>query len=1008
MSLSLFLCSSCQPLAGNGTDMDDAVSLSSSKAAPGKGFHALTKYLLSNDACGLCRVDIGEGKGSFAREIFAAANGSRSRQTYDGILVAMGLSYISVYLFPVDASIRQTFWQPIRTPLPDSATSQRDALVQKSKGKRAIQLVRQESQQNLTTAVSSSSVRQAGTQRIMQGGRSSFLQGVSEHSNIHARDLSLLHQNEESNHPYGQSDVLNLPNSDSAILEYTASDYFQDSNFSRPTHPSVAGLSNIYRKPSPSMIASSAINEHRFLSIMSRKSSERSDPESNDCLQAAPSLAAKRISPTIVMNKSTSSLNQLEPSAEKMDGNEMLPPTPAALSNITKSPFAHLLSEKKDQNGFCNDEEDNATESTMDDSEVRRLAFINDSETLMSIPQDADNNLTKEQASIRPPSAPILSFSSQESEQELATTVPHPVQLLQPQFSNDEKVDMADVFTPVEKKFRTLPLQLQRVLVKCQEEHSISWSVEKILQFYQEQRAVTSKSTASAGKKLASSPSDIEESFQKLLSVLAVIHKGRLGTDGNFISTVCRLCLLEIYLVFSVGNVILSDVASSKAGMARIRKMLVTTISMALSRLNLAIGSPSISQVQIHSAFDSIFPKNIASKLQLQANNDMGTALSPPTMSSSMVMQFLVDDLKKQYDSISEYAGIWKMLGTEIGTYDAAMKSLSPTPQKSAARSSIIMEPLHQQSSNAAISAAAVAVGQAILESSGDNMLYNTDTSANVLDSYSTSLVAKQMNSMTSAVTSNTLRRSNTLIGDKQRLGYHTNRREKKTITIIPTHSIALPTSASSSNLLSSMSNLPAPSNSSSAGSSIRLSLKRSHTTINQLHQSVGNSTAANGSLLSAVVSGSNTQGLTNSGSLAVRSLRAAASSGIAEVPPHSGRAPKRSRSLQPSQPLTDRKYNLGSPSPKRRRSSLADASANGGVSSLLTPVMNHAAHAASFHSPTTSSSTTVGMSASAPIVAPDFMDNSSHRTPQQSTISLSNPQIFCSPVVSLKSSSLF
>jgi hypothetical protein len=126
--------------------MDEAVSLSmSSTAAPGKGFHAFTRYLFANDACGLCRVELGEGNGSFAKEILAAANGSRSRQTFDGILVAMGLSDLTVYLFPTDANIRRTFWLPIRTPLPESSTSQNDTLAQKSKGKRAIQFMQQES-----------------------------------------------------------------------------------------------------------------------------------------------------------------------------------------------------------------------------------------------------------------------------------------------------------------------------------------------------------------------------------------------------------------------------------------------------------------------------------------------------------------------------------------------------------------------------------------------------------------------------------------------------------------------------------------------------------------------------------------------------------------------------------------------------------------------------------------------------------------------------------------------
>lgn len=134
MSLSLLLCSSCQPLVGNGVDMDDAVSLSMSlTAAPGKGFHAFARYLFANDACGLCRVELGEGNGSFAKEILAAANGSRWRQTFDGILVAMGLSYLTVYLFSTDANIRHTFWQPIRAPLPESSTSQNDTLAQKAK-----------------------------------------------------------------------------------------------------------------------------------------------------------------------------------------------------------------------------------------------------------------------------------------------------------------------------------------------------------------------------------------------------------------------------------------------------------------------------------------------------------------------------------------------------------------------------------------------------------------------------------------------------------------------------------------------------------------------------------------------------------------------------------------------------------------------------------------------------------------------------------------------------------
>lgn len=110
-----------------------------------------------------------------------------------------------------------------------------------------------------------------------------------------------------------------------------------------------------------------------------------------------------KVLPTVAMNKSPSSLNQLESSSVKVDGNIMLPPTPTALSNITKSPFALLLSGKEDQSALDMDEEDYTTESTMDDNEVRRLAFFNDSDTTnMSIMQDNSNNPIKRHASSEP------------------------------------------------------------------------------------------------------------------------------------------------------------------------------------------------------------------------------------------------------------------------------------------------------------------------------------------------------------------------------------------------------------------------------------------------------------------------------------------------------------------------------------------------------------------------------------------------------------------------------
>lgn len=144
----------------------------------------------------------------------------------------------------------------------------------------------------------------------------------------------------------------------------------------------------------------------------------------------------------------------------------------------------------------------------------------------------------------------------------------------------------------------------------------------------------------------------------------------------------------DIPCLFS-GQFIMLDAANSKAEKASIRKLLLSTISAALNRLSLSIGSQSISQLQIYSAFDGIFPKNITSKLQFQNNVDMATTPSPPTLSSSMVMQLLVDDLKMQYDYISEYVDIWRLVGAGISAYNAAMMSLSPTPLKAAVPSSI-------------------------------------------------------------------------------------------------------------------------------------------------------------------------------------------------------------------------------------------------------------------------------------------------------------------------------
>jgi hypothetical protein len=278
---------------------------------------------------------------------------------------------------------------------------------------------------------------------------------------------------------------------------------------------------------------------------MSRKTSEKSDSESNGSLSTS-SLTAVKVLPTFAMNKSTSSLNQLESSPETVDGNIMLPSTPTALPNITKSPFTLFLSGKEGQSALNMDEEDYATESTMDDNEVRRLAFFNDSDTTnMSITQDNSNNPIKRCAS----SAPILSITSQDSKQ-LATASPKPVPLPRPLHSSEETIDIINIFSPMEKKFRALPRQLQNVLVKCLGDLSIPRSVEQVLQFYKEQNTVKRKLAASVEKKVVSSPSSMVVSFKTLLAVLTVVHKAKLGTDGNFINAVCCLCLLEITLSF--------------------------------------------------------------------------------------------------------------------------------------------------------------------------------------------------------------------------------------------------------------------------------------------------------------------------------------------------------------------------------------------------------------------------------------------------------------------------
>ena len=722
----MFLCQVCQPQTSG--DVDDA-SLSSSKAPTGKGFHAFTRYMLSNDACGFCRVELGEGRGSFAREIFASANGARSRLVYDGIIVVTGLNYVTMYLFPSDMNVRDTLWKSIRTPLAESVTAQQDTVAMKSKGKRAIQLVRQESQQSLLSTVQTNAV-QRQPQRGPLLGRS-FLQGVSEHSNIHARDLSLLHQTEESNHPYGldalPSDAVLLPQESSSRLDYSMSDFYQDSNLGRSMvaapETSRPSFGHVFGRPSPVNLVD---DPGRRTPSVSRKSSEKSDMEASN-MGPPPAVDPQTRNPLATTAPPAAQINDpsdADQSVARIIEQRSMSPIFAndssrleVASAVSRSPFANLFdsNDAHRANEATNDDE-NATESTMDDDEMRRVALQNDSELIDSLVVDPTAVDVSAADSI-----PLLNQSSDLS-------------LLSQPLSQPEQPPISLSFltgSPMEKKFKALPAHVQRVLhrVVDPQELTVPQGVEQIVQWVLElklkaaqptanKKASSSKAGAKSDKeKTSSSGAKVLDTLQRIFSLAAVVHKGKLGSDGEYIARVCRVCLMEIYLVFSVGRLLLSDVALvPKSDRSSCRKLLSSTTSNALSRLNLAVGSPSISQLQLRAAFDGIFPHDVVDIVKRYTTVDVAVLLSPPPLSSNLVMQVVVDDLRKHYDA-RHYGDLWKLVGPDVATYDAASKSLSPTPQK-APMPSLIMEPLHQQ--QATSNAAAAAVGQALQELADD------------------------------------------------------------------------------------------------------------------------------------------------------------------------------------------------------------------------------------------------------------------------------------------------
>eukprot|EP01033_Poteriospumella_lacustris_P001724 gene1724-1246_t len=690
----MFLCQVCQPQTSAGGDVDDA-SLSSSKAPTGKGFHAFTRYMLSNDACGFCRVELGEGRGSFAREIFASANGARSRLVYDGIIVVTGLNYVTMYLFPSDMNVRDTLWKSIRTPLAESVTAQQDTVAMKSKGKRAIQL------------------------------------GVSEHSNIHARDLSLLHQTEESNHPYGldalPSDAVLLPQESSSRLDYSMSDFYQDSNLGRSMvaapETSRPSFGHVFGRPSPVNLVD---DPGRRTPSVSRKSSEKSDMEASN-MGPPPAVDPQTRNPLATTAPPAAQINDpsdADQSVARIIEQRSMSPIFAndssrleVASAVSRSPFANLFdSNDAHRANEATNDDDNATESTMDDDEMRRVALQNDSELVDSLVADP--------AAVDVSAADSIPLLNQSSD----------LSLLSQPLSQPEQPPISLSFltgSPMEKKFKALPAHVQRVLhrVVDPQELTVPQGVEQIVQWVLElklkaaqptanKKASSSKAGAKSDKeKTSSSGAKVLDTLQRIFSLAAVVHKGKLGSDGKYIARVCRVCLMEIYLVFSVGRLLLSDVALvPKSDRSSCRKLLSSTTSNALSRLNLAVGSPSISQLQLRAAFDGIFPHDVVDIVKRYTTVDVAVLLSPPPLSSNLVMQVVVDDLRKHYDA-RHYGDLWKLVGPDVATYDAASKSLSPTPQK-APMPSLIMEPLHQQ--QATSNAAAAAVGQALQELADD------------------------------------------------------------------------------------------------------------------------------------------------------------------------------------------------------------------------------------------------------------------------------------------------
>lgn len=789
----------------------------------------MLKYLLNNDACGFCRVELGEGKGSFARDIFASSNNGRGRLICDAVLVATSINYATLYLYRSDLGMKNSLWKAIKVDMPESSMEVVAKRSANGKGKRAIQMVRNESANAIATSTAgsfpSSSTLPRQQSRAIVTSRS-FLRSASEFSNLHTRDLSRMHMNEDSMQfqsdfqPLVSADMVVLQHHDSSKLEYSGSDYpyFEQGYSNRPPDAVFQG-----RVRSGSVALSRTAGSSPSNGIISRKTSE-SDRESNagsEVLsqpEAASDPPESFVMPRPISQRSSPAVFH-EVTHGLVDKENLDSVSKSAMSQTngtTQSPFEQLQRQAHENTVFqpqfftsstnspdvlissqtapsvkegdrpeevevlddvaaeIGGVQDNVTESTVDDDEMRRLAL----EAMQAV------EITQPPSSV----APSKGEEAPNTSESTASSV------------SKEELAVPLLLQSVGKKYKSLGSSIRRCLFQVIESSAISpqAAAHKLallcttLQPISEKKASKSSKSDKLKKKVnvagqsSKSISTPEESARTILTVLQAANKARLGSDPAHIAKICRAVLLHALFAVEVGRQFLHPGYTGS-----LTDAVSDSLSQSLSRLNLVLGAPDFRGADIKNAFEGIFPATLPETLlaamgsyhvdnqhHLVHHQDVLLSSSQP-LSSVMVMQLLVDYLKRTYES--DHRDLWTaLIHPQLASYDAAMKSLSPSPQKMPLE---IMPRLDQT-----VQPASHIQPFSIDENSGNTI--SSNQSANngpVMEGQNENQINSSGGALSLGLVSKpSLKRQNSLIADRQILGYHTNRGLQKAITVMP------------------------------------------------------------------------------------------------------------------------------------------------------------------------------------------------------------------------------